>query len=360
MNCAKLLDIYTDYLIVQNAQATATGCSELLDNKIKHDSFTRLLSSKQYDSKYLWEENKKTVRTVENNHGILILDNSIIHKTYSSLNEVINYHYDHAKGSVVKGMNLLTALVRYNDITIPVGFEMIIKDQICIKNNKNGQEIMVRKSRDSINDLARNLVKQTIINEVKFSYILGDSWFSSKQNILFFSKHKRKFILGIPPNRLVALSLKDAKAGNYDNLNNLGLKDGEARKVYLNDIPFPVVVTHKVFKNDDGVQGELHLVTNELTLSGDHIYDLYQRRWSIETYHRSLKQNASVGKSPTKVKRTQTNHVCLSLLAYSKIEQLKVATSNNHYAIKRQLLIAANQASYLELQKLRSEIKMTA
>ena len=40
MNCAKLLDIYTDYLIVQNSQATATGCSELLDNKIKHDSFT--------------------------------------------------------------------------------------------------------------------------------------------------------------------------------------------------------------------------------------------------------------------------------------------------------------------------------
>ena len=32
MNCAKLLDIYTDYLIVQNSQATATGCSELLDN----------------------------------------------------------------------------------------------------------------------------------------------------------------------------------------------------------------------------------------------------------------------------------------------------------------------------------------
>ena len=58
-------------------------------------------------------------------------------------------------------MNLLTALVRYNDITIPVGFEMIIKDQICIKKNKNGQEIMVRKSRDSINDLARNLVIYT-------------------------------------------------------------------------------------------------------------------------------------------------------------------------------------------------------
>ena len=360
MKSAELLDLYTDYLIVQNSQATATGCSDLLQNKVKHDSFTRVLSSKQYDSKYLWQANKKTVRALENNDGVLILDNSIIHKTYGTLNEVINYHYDHGEGRVIKGMNLLTALVRYNDATIPVGFEMLIKDQICIKTNKHRQEKMGRKSRHSLNEHARDLVKQAIFNEVKFAYILGDSWFSSKENILFFSKHKRKFILGIPPNRLVALSCKDAKAGNYDNLNNLGLKDGEARKVYLKDIPFPVVVTHKVFKNDDNVQGELHLVTNELTLSGDHIYDLYQRRWSIETYHRSLKQNASVGKSPTKVKRSQTNHVCLALLAYSKIEQLKVSTSKNHYAIKRQLLIAANQASYLELQKLRAEIKMAS
>ena len=360
MNRTELLDIYTDYLIVQNSQATATGCSDLVNNKIKHDSFTRALSAEQYGSKYLWEENKKIVRPIENDDGVLILDNSIVHKIYGAINEVINYHYDHAEGKVIKGMNLLTALVQYKDTTIPVGFEMLIKDQICVKTNNLGKVKMGRKSRYTLNELARKLVKQADFNQIKFRYILGDSWFSSKENICFFNKNKRNFILGIPSNRLVALSFKDAKTGNYDNLKNLGLKDGEARKVYLKDIPFPVVVTYKVFKNEDGSQGELHLVTNELTLSGDQIYDIYQKRWSIETYHRSLKQNASVGKSPTKVKRTQTNHVCLALLAYSKLEQLKVSTDNNHDAIKRQLLIAANQASYQELQKIRAQVKMVA
>jgi len=102
MKSAELLDIYTDHLIVQNSQATATGCSDLLQNKVKHDSFTRVLSSKQYDSKYLWQANKKTVRSLENNDGVLILDNSIIHKTYGTLNEAINYHYDHGEGRVIK------------------------------------------------------------------------------------------------------------------------------------------------------------------------------------------------------------------------------------------------------------------
>jgi len=51
-------------------------------------------------------------------------------------------------------------------------------------------------------------------------------------------------------------------------------------------------------------------------------YKDYQRRWSIETYHRSLKQITSLGISPTSVEKTQSNHICLSLLAYLKLEKI--------------------------------------
>ena len=42
-NWEELVDLYTDYLIVVNGQATATGLSDVLDNKISHDKFTRML-----------------------------------------------------------------------------------------------------------------------------------------------------------------------------------------------------------------------------------------------------------------------------------------------------------------------------
>ena len=114
-----------------------------------------------------------------------------------------------------------------------------------------------------------------------------------KRKYFVFEKQRCKFILGIADNRLAAVSLKDARAGSYTRLDKLGLNTGEAKKVYLKDIPFPVVVTRKVFKDGDAMQGEIYLVTNDLTLSGDCSYNIYQRRWNIETYHRSLKQNAS-------------------------------------------------------------------
>jgi len=42
-NRKEVVDLYTDYLIVVNGQATATGLSDVLDNEISHDKFTRML-----------------------------------------------------------------------------------------------------------------------------------------------------------------------------------------------------------------------------------------------------------------------------------------------------------------------------
>ena len=60
----------------------------------------------------------------------------------------------------------------------------------------------------------------------------------------------------------------------------------------------------KVYKNEDGSTGTLYLVTNDLESSADRIYEVYQKRWRIEEYHKSIKQNASLEKSPTKVVRS--------------------------------------------------------
>ena len=44
-NYEELVELYTGYLIVVNGQATATGLSDILDNKISYDRFTRMLAS---------------------------------------------------------------------------------------------------------------------------------------------------------------------------------------------------------------------------------------------------------------------------------------------------------------------------
>jgi Transposase DDE domain len=95
----------------------------------------------------------------------------------------------------------------------------------------------------------------------------------------------------------------------------------------------------------------LYLVTSDLKLDYNRIITLYKRRWSVEVYHKSLKQNASLEKSPTCTETTQRNHLYGSLCAYIKLESLKVKTRLNHFALKSKIYLSALKSAYAELVK---------
>lgn len=98
-------------------------------------------------------------------------------------------------------------------------------------------------------------------------------------------------------------------------------------------------------------------MSSDLTLTYLTLTTIYQKRWKVEEYHRSLKQNASLAKSRgalwAKTVVTQTNHFFAALYAYVKLEMLKVSTKLNHYAIKAKLYLVALQQAFRELQTLR-------
>jgi IS4 transposase len=150
----------------------------------------------------------------------------------------------------------------------------------------------------------------------------------------------------------VALSEQDKKDSHYQAVETLSLEHGQAREVYLEQVPFPLLLVKQVFTNKDDSQGLLYLVTSDTAIDGDKIMSLYQERWQVEEYHKSLKQNASLACSPTRTKRTQSNHFFLSLCAFVKLETLKIKTKCHHFALKNKLYMAALQAAFGQLQKL--------
>ena len=79
-----------------------------------------------------------------------------------------------------------------------------------------------------------------------------------------------------------------------------------------------------------------------------------KKRWSVEEYHKSLKQNASVAKSPTRKIQTQSNHLFASIMAYIKLESLKFANKMNHFAMKTKIYNQALKAAFKELTILKN------
>jgi DDE superfamily endonuclease len=353
----KLLDIYSDYLIAQNHYATAIGLSDLLEGQISHDKITRFLNRKTASSKELWEYIKPEIRKIEQDvGGVLILDDTIEEKTYTDENEIICWHFSHAKGRYVKGINILSSLIRYGDIALPIAYEVISKD-LYFYDAKTKKE--KRKSSKTKNQHFRSLIKQAILNQVLFDYVLADNWFGAKDNMEFIHYELKKFfIFGIKANRLIAFSEEERKKGQYQNLNQLSFKDGEKKVVWLKDLAFPVALITKTFKNEGGSTGILHIVTNDLDSDADRIYEVYQKRWRIEDYHKSIKQNASLEKSPTKVVSSQKNHIFASIIAFCKLELLRTKTFLSHFGLKYKLLMKANRMAFLELERLRFNMRI--
>lgn len=349
----ELLDIYTDYLICQNQYATATGLSTLTGGAISHDKITRFLNKKELGSKDLWKYVKSEVRKYEQEKGgVFIIDDTIEEKPYTDVNDTVCWHYSHAKGACIKGVNILSGLIRYDDFALPVVFEAIRKDiHYCDVETKREK----RKSSKTKNELLHSMLQQSVDNGLKFDYVLADNWFGSKKNMdLIHSKLGKKFIIGMKSNRLIAFSEEQAKSGQYQNINSLEIQEEVVREVWLKNVPFPVKLLKKVFKNENGTTGTLYLVTNDFNLDADQFYEIYKKRWRVEEYHKSIKQNGSLAKSPTKVSISQRNHIFASIIAYCKLEFLRTKTALNHFALKYKLIVRANQIAYQELLELRS------
>ena len=345
------LELYTDYLISTFGSATATGLSAMVDGDVSHDRMTRFLSERQYTSKDLWLQVKSTVRQIERDDGVLIFDDTIQEKAWTDENDVMCWHFDHCQGRSVRGINLLNALYHSSEVSIPVAFEVVRKPhQFCDLQTRQ----IKRASDVTKNELMREMIGTCVNNTLKFRYVLMDSWFGSVENFDFIVKKKKHFIAALKDNRLVALSEEDKRQGRFIRIDALELSDKQAVQGWLKGYANAVLLVRQVFTNKDEGTGLLNLVCSDLTCDGDRITALYKKRWKVEEFHKSLKSNAALARSPTRRVTTQNNHVFMSIYAVFKLECLNIKLKTNHFAIRAKLFIKATRQAFAELQALRA------
>lgn len=345
-----MLDLYTDYLISSFGPTTATGLSRLVDGEVSHDQVTRFLASPAKTSADLWRLVKPLIRQLDSPDGVLIFDDSIQEKPYTDENELICWHWDHSKDRHVKGINFVTAFYATETLSLPVAFDLVTKTELYLDAKTGKQK---RRSRLTKNARYRQMLQICVHNQLPFRYVLNDSWYAAADNMTFIHGDLQKdFVMPLKANRKVALSAADQQARRYVTVNTLDLPEAETQPIWLEEVGFPLLLAKPVFTNEDGSVGTLYLVTSDLTLTYDQMTSLYQKRFGVEEYHKSLKQNASLEKSPTRTETTQQNHFFASLCAYVKLERLKLKAGVNHFALKSKIYLAALKSAYAELVKL--------
>ncbi len=286
MNKTPIFDLYTDYLQTSFSYTTATGLSQLLEGDISHDQVTRFLSKKDYTSKDLWKSIKKEIHKIEDDDGVLIFDDTVQEKPHSKENDLICWHFDHTVNRSVKGINLLNCLYSANGASLPVAFELVKKTEEFI-DKKTGEK--KRKSPETKNEQLRNMLLTCRKNQLKWRYVLADSWFSSSENMKFIHKNlKKKFILALKSNRLVALTKEDKLQDRYMRIDSLDWSE-KPMLGWVKGLEFPVIFHRQTFKNKDGSTGLLYLISNDVDATKATLETTYQKRWCVEVFHKNIK-----------------------------------------------------------------------
>ena len=352
MDDKNLLDLYTDYLISSFGLTTGTGLSRLLDGAISHDRIQRFLSGPTQGGAEFWKIVKPYVRRIQASDGVMIVDDSISEKPHTDENEILCWHYDHSSGQTIKGINFITALYQVNGVSLPVNYHLVAKTEGYLdpKTGKTKRRATVTKKEGY-----QQLLRQVVRNQIPFRYVVNDVWFASADNMRFVTHDlKRDFVMPLKTNRKVALSGDAKQQGQYVRVDELALEADMTMTVYLEGVDVPLQLVKHVFTNGDGSVGLLYLVTSDLELTYDGMTTIYGKRWNVEPYHKSLKQNAalSLAQSPTRTVTTQSNHFFASLCAYLKLEMLKVTTKSNHFALKSKLYLRALRTAFDALSDL--------
>ena len=311
-------EIYTSYLLGDPHNTSCTRLSEIMGN-LSHDSVNRFLERERFEAKDLFEEEKDKIELVG---GILSVDDSVLDKPYmdSKKASFVDYFWSGKHKRIVKGLNLITLF--YTDIqgvSVPVSYR--IYDKLSKKTK---------------NDYFKEMLIEVIGWGLNPSWVTGDSWYSSLDNLKFIRKQRLNFMFAIEQNRRISI-----KRGQYIQIQTLEDWSADEQTVYLKDYGM-VKVFRQIYKK----------VYRYYIMSVSNLDDLpsikkadfkrvHDAHWSIERYHRALKQVCSIEKFQVRKEHQIKNHIFCALKAFVRLEFMRFNDIISHwYEIQRDLFMS--------------------
>lgn len=267
-----------------------------------HDSLTKVLATKQV----CWEAviSVRIAKTFGKlSGGYLALDDTVIDKTFSKVISGCSWIHDSKIGKAVMGLDVI-ALVWTNEIiTLPICFKLYQKDSGKTKI-----------------DLACELLEyaKKVANLTPL-YILFDSFYSADSIITLCEDYGWKYVTQVKKNRKL---------------------NGTQVKVHYSSVPY---------WTESGTLSHGHSVTicrhrknyyttNDVSLSGKNIREIYKKRWCVEEFFRVIKVDLGLDQCEAHAGGTQWNHINLVVLAYTVIVSEKTQNHKTCYAIKHECL----------------------
>jgi putative transposase len=283
---------YIDFLIATPKAATATEAARVQPvrpDAAAHDAFTRLLHRLEPDPQTLWLEARPQVRFAE---GALVLDDTVLDKPYARHIDLVGRHWSGKHHQVVKGIDLVSLVWTDGDRLVPCDYRIYHDAKEATKNDHFRAML----------DTARERGFQP-------GCVLFDGWYSGLENLKHLRALGWRWLTRLKQNRLVNKDRQGTRPLSRTELSASGTT------VWLTG--YGLVKVFKIVAPDGDIG---YWASSDLSMTDLERQHLAECSWTIETYHRGIKQHTEVEKCQARSATAQRNHIALALRAFVRLE----------------------------------------
>lgn len=297
--CTK--ELYKAFLQASSVRYSGLALSEVSPSELSHDSISRWLSAKEFRPRMIWEIASSHINKAES--CLLIADDTVLSKQHSKKIDLVNYQYSGNAHDVIAGIGLVNLLWHglEQEQSVPIDYRIYDKDTDGkTKNTHFCDMLSLAKSRGITPDA-----------------VVMDAWYSSLKNLKAIRDHGWIWVTTLRKNR---------KANRNESLEDLTIPD-EGLEVHLRGYGW-VTVFKFVAKN-----GRIDYVTTNMeNPTRDDVEHIIDARWSVEVYHRELKQTCGIERCQARTGRSQRNHICMAIMAWFDKHYRRVHEKISMYA----------------------------
>jgi len=290
--------------------------------QFSHDAINRYLRGEKLTSRLIWENVRSQVVFSEN--GFVVFDDSILDKEFSSKIELVRRQYSGNAHAIIKGIGMVNCLY-----VNPDSGQYWIIDYRIFEPDGDGKSKL-----DHVQDV---LVAAVADKQLPFATVLTDTWYATKDLMLFIDSLHKIYYCPLKDNRLVDDSTGQAPYRRVDSLSwsDKDLAHGKSIKIK----GFPKDYKVKLFRVVVSTHRTDWVVTNDPAQdSSAATQEVCGIRWKIEQFHREVKQLTGIERCQCRKARIQRNHIACAVLVWIRLTDVARKAGQTIYRVKHSLL----------------------
>jgi putative transposase len=281
--------------------------------RVAHDAFNRLLQRLEPNTEPLWLE---AHHLIDHNGGLLILDDTTLDKPYAQQIKLVHRHWSGKHRRTVAGINVLSLTWSDGTHAVPCDYRLFDAPTDGLTKNHHFRAML-------------QVAKQRGLEP---RYVCFDSWYSSLENLNLIRKQGWQWLTRLKGNRVV----------NPDGSGNRAVEPCDIRtggtRVHLKGYGFILV-----FRIDAPDGDTEYWASSDLMITEEERSEGARQVWTIETYHRDLKQFCGVERCAARSARAQRNHIGWAIRAYLRLIWHELERGQTRFATKLAMIRPALQ-----------------